>query len=111
VSRTPTTPPSTFGVTVHLDAPPPPLAPHQRRAAEARRIAYLHRHPFVGDGVVPQRTQPVIDTVVSISMTTSAVVSVTARTRNPSSPSSASASAVPSLIVRDLLVVAAVREP
>jgi hypothetical protein len=44
----------------------------------------------------PQPAQPTRTAVVSISITTSAKVSVTASTRNPSSPNSASANPIPS---------------
>jgi len=55
----------------------------------------------------PHCGQPTITAVVSTSITTSASVSLTARTRNPSRPSIASAAPVASAIVRSLLVVAA----
>ena len=49
--------------------------------------------------------------VVSTRITTSSSRSTTSRTRNPGSPNSTSARPIPSLIVRGLLVVAAVEQP
>ena len=50
----------------------------------------------------PQREQPTICTADSTVMTSSSVPSITSSTRNPSSPRSASASPLPSSIVRGL---------
>jgi len=55
--------------------------------------------------------QPTSSAIVSMRITTSASLSVTSSTRNPGRPSIASATPVASLIVRDSLVVAAVKKP
>ena len=81
-------------VAQHLAAPPPPLVPHQPgRPSETRKIPDRNRDPVLNLGAQPTRSA-----TVSIVTVTSSGVSHTSRTRNPSSPSSASARPIPSLM-------------
>src|SRR5207302_1241759 len=79
-------------VTQRFTATPPPLAPHQpRRAPEAREITDLHRPAFVR-----LRTRAALRAARELGNGLDGDHQLVS-TRNPGSPSNASASPIPSL--------------